>query len=168
MTYKRKSWVEKLHDSKEFPKILLFQKNFPCAKALEKWGAKPGDSVVIAPALEVDALMKKVPRGHLITIYEICNQLAKKHHVDFCCSLTTGIFINIAAHAAEELKKQGTQNTTPYWRTVKTEGVLNEKFPGGAEAQKKLLEKEGLTIMKKGKKYVVLNHEKYVLNTEKP
>ena len=107
MTYKKKTWTEKLHDSKNFPKILRFERNFPCGKALEKWGAKPGDTVVITPPLEVDAIMKKVPKGKLITIHEICDKLAKKHDVQFCCSLTTGIFINIAAHVAEEAKERG-------------------------------------------------------------
>ena len=89
--------------------------------------------------------------------------LAKKHKVKFCCSLTTGIFINIAAHAAEESKEKGEKNTTPYWRTIKTDGVLNHKFPGGAETQKKKLEKEGFTIIQKGKKYFVENYENYLV-----
>jgi hypothetical protein len=164
MGYSKKTWTEKLQDSKNFPKILSFERNFPCGKALEKWGAKPGDSVVIAPPLDVDAVMKLVPKGKLITIYEICCQLAKKHNTMFCCSLTTGIFINIAAHAAEELKTQGKKNTTPYWRTIKTDGFLNPKFPDGAERQKKLLELEGFKIIQKGKKYVVENFEKSLVN----
>lgn len=163
MAYKKKSWTEKLHDSKKFPKILEFDPKFPCGKALEKWGAKSGDTVVITPPLEVDGIMKKIPKGKLITLYEICKKLAKKHKVKFCCSLTTGIFINIAAHAAEEAKEKGERNITPYWRTLKMEGVLNHKFPGGAEAQKKLLEKEGFTIIQKGKKFIVENYENYLL-----
>ena len=142
MVYKRKSWTEKLQDRKNFPKILKFERSFPCGKALEKWGAKPGDTVVLAPPLEVDAIMKNVPNGNLITIYEICRQLAKNHDAKFCCSLTTGIFINIAAHAAEESREKGEKDITPYWRTLKTDGVLNEKFPSGTEAQKKKLEKD--------------------------
>jgi hypothetical protein len=129
---------------------------------LEKWGAKPGDAIVLAPPLEVDEIMKNVPKGKLITIYEICNQLAKKHGVNFCCPLTTGIFINIVAHAAEELKEKRVGKITPYWRTVKIDGVLNHKFPGGVETQRSLLEKEGFTILQKGKKYVVENYEKYL------
>ena len=163
MVYKKKTWTEKLNDSKNFPKILKFERNFPCGKALEKWGAKHGDTVVLAPPLEVDAIMKNVPTGKLITIYEICSQLAKKHNVKFCCSLTTGIFINIAANSSEELKEKGDRNTTPYWRTLKTEGFLNNKFPGGAEAQKKMLEKEGFTVLQRGKRYFVKNFENYLL-----
>jgi hypothetical protein len=40
---------------------------------------------------------------------------------------------------------------------------LNEKYPGGAEAQKLLLEREGHTVIKKGKKHVVLNYEKSLI-----
>jgi hypothetical protein len=166
MAYKRKTWMEKLHDSKKFPKIINFERKFPCGKTLEKWGAKPGDSVVITPPIEVDEIMKNVPKGNLITIYEICNQLAKKHNAQYCCSLTTGIFINISAHASEELKEQGEKNLTPYWRTVKIDGILNDKFPGGQEAQKKKLEEEGFIIKQKGKKYIVENYENYLILKE--
>ena len=104
MTYKKKTWTEKLNDSKNFPKILKFEEKFPCGKALKKWGAKPGDTVVLAPPIEVDTIIKKIPKGKLVTIKEICSQLAKKHKTKYCCSLTTGIFINITAHSAEESK----------------------------------------------------------------
>jgi hypothetical protein len=42
-------------------------------------------------------------------------------------------------------------------------GVLNEKFPGGAAKQKKLLEDEGHRIIPKGKRYVVVDFEKYLV-----
>jgi alkylated DNA nucleotide flippase Atl1 len=163
MVYKKKSWTEKLDDNKNFPKIIKFKRNFPCGKTLEKWGAKPGDTVVLTQPREVDAIMKKVPKGKIITIYEICKQLAKNHNAKFCCSLTTGIFINIAANAAEEAKEIGDKEITPFWRTLKIEGGLNPKFPGGEEKQKKLLENEGFKILKKGKKFIVENYENYIL-----
>ena len=68
MPYRRKTWEEKLKDSKTFPKILKLEANFPCYRALKTMGAKPGDSVVIAPPLAVDAVMKNVPFGKLITL----------------------------------------------------------------------------------------------------
>jgi alkylated DNA nucleotide flippase Atl1 len=67
--------------------------------------------------------------------------------------------MNIVAHAAEEAKERGESVITPYWRALKTNGVLNPKYPGGAEAQKRLLEKEGLFIDQKGKKYSVRDFE---------
>lgn len=163
MVYKKKTWTEKLQDKKKYPKVIMFERSFPCGKALEKWGAQVGDSVVITQPLEVDELMKKVPKGKVITIYEICTRLAKKHNVKYCCPLTTGIFINIAAHAAEETKEKGEKDSTPYWRTLKTNGVLNHKFPGGVEKQKKLLEEEGFTIIGKGKTLTVKDYEQYLV-----
>jgi len=158
MPYKRKSWKEKLEDSKNFPKTLKLKPNFPCFRALKKMGARPGDSVVITPPLEVDAIMKKVPQGRLITLKEICEKLAKKHKRDYCCTLTTGIFITTAANAAEE-----TKGDTPYWRTLKNNGELNKKYPGGVERQKELLEKEGHTITSRGKRLFVKDFEKKLL-----
>ena len=124
MSYKRKTWKEKLENKKKFPKILKFDPKFPCGRALEKMGAKPGDPVVLAPPIEIDAIMKQVPKGKLITLNEICMKLAKKHNVKYCCTLTTGIFIMTAANAAEEGKEKGEKNTTPYWRTLKIGGFL--------------------------------------------
>jgi hypothetical protein len=157
MAYKKKSWREKLEDTKEFPKKLKFESNFPCARALEKMGAKPGDSVVLAPPLEVNEIMKKVPKGKLITLNEICKRLAEKHKTKYCCTLTTGIFVMIAANAAEE-----TKSGVPYWRTIKSSGELNEKFPGGAKRQKKQLEEEGHVVIKKGKRYYVKDYKEKI------
>jgi len=43
---------------------------------------------------------------------------------------------------------------------LKTGGVINVKYPGGVEGQKKLLEKEGHQVIQKGKKHVVADYEK--------
>lgn len=162
MGYKRKSWQEKLADKDNLPKILKLQKKFPCYNAVHKMGAQVGDDIILVNPSEVVSLMKQVPEGKLITLVEICKILAKKHGVDACCSLTTGIFIMTAANAAEEAAKQGKPLTIPYWRTLKADGSLNEKYPGGTLAQKKLLEEEGFTILKKGKRYVVKEVQNYI------
>ena len=60
--------------------------------------------------------------------------------------MTTGIFAGIAARAAEEMATEGKKEITPYWRTLKSKGELNEKYPGGVEAQAARLEEEGHTI----------------------
>lgn len=126
-------------------------------------GAEVGDEVVLVNPSEIIEIMRKVPQGKLITIVEICKKVAKKHKVKACCSLTTGIFIMTAANATEEAAQQGKSLGIPYWRTLKVEGFLNEKYPGGAEAQKKLLEKEGFKMMQKGKKCFVQNYQKYLV-----
>ena len=54
----------------------------------------------------------------------------------------------------------------PYWRTVKAGGFLNEKYPSGAKAHKKLLEKEGFVIVQKGKKFVVKDYQKFLIDVK--
>jgi hypothetical protein len=149
---KKPTWVEKLNDSKGLPKV---------EKITDKMSKRWGTGTVVIPApIEVDEMMRQVPAGNLITINEIRAALARKHQATIGCPMTTGIFAWVAAHAAEEREQGGEKNVTPYWRTLKTGGVLNEKYPGGAEAQKLRLEREGHTVIKKGKKYAVLNYEK--------
>jgi len=152
---KRKSWQEKLADSKDLPKV---------EKITDKMSTRWGTGTVVIPApKEVDEIMKKVPEGKLITINKIRAILAQKHGATIGCPITTGIFAWIAAHAAEEAKVEGKKNITPYWRTLKTGGVINEKYPGGVETQRKLLEKEGHKVIQKGKKYIVVDIEKYLV-----
>jgi alkylated DNA nucleotide flippase Atl1 len=162
MGYKRKSWQEKLVNKNNLPKVLKLQKKFPCYNAVHKMGADVGDNVVLVNPSEIVELMKQIPEGKLITLVEICKTIAKKHRVSACCSLTTGIFIMTAANAAEEAAKEGKLLHIPYWRTLKADGFLNEKYPGGALAQKKLLEQEGFTVLKKGEKFVVKDFENYI------
>lgn len=149
---KRKSWSEKRHDSKGLPQVQEITD-----KMSKRWGT---GTVVIPAPVEVDEIMKRVPEGKVTTINEIRATLAIKHGATIGCPITMGIFAWIAANAAEELNQKGESYTTPYWRTLKVGGVINEKYPGGAEAQKKLLEKEGHKVVQKGRNYVVLDYEK--------
>jgi alkylated DNA nucleotide flippase Atl1 len=163
MSYRKKSWQEKLADKKGLPKILKLEEKFPCYNAVHKMGAKIGDEVVLVNPEEVVEIMRKVPEGKVITIVEICKQIAKEHGVKPCCSLTTGIFIMTAANAAEEAAKEGKSLNIPYWRTLKADGFLNAKYLGGAEAHKKLLEKEGFNILQKGRKFFVNDYDKHLI-----
>lgn len=152
------SWQKKLADSKDLPKV---EKVTP--KMAGRFGTKMGDTVVIPAPLEVDAIMQKVPKGKLITINGIREILARKHKATIGCPITTGIFAWIAANAAGEMALEGKKNTTPYWRTLKAGGIINEKYPGGVDIQSKFLEGEGHKVIKKGKKYIVADFEKYLI-----
>ncbi|MFB0509231.1 MAG: hypothetical protein ACETVX_01930 [bacterium] len=154
----KKSWQEKLNDRKDLPKKVKIS-----PKMAGRFGTKLGDTVVIPAPIEVDEIMKKVPKGKLITINQIRELLAKRHCATIGCPITTGIFAWVAANAAEETAKQSKKNLTPYWRTLKTGGEINHKYPGGVDAQKKLLEKEGHKVIQKGKKYIVVNYEKNLM-----
>jgi hypothetical protein len=155
-SYRKKTWQEKLADSKGLPKV-----GKVTGKMTTRWGT--GTMVVPAP-IEVDGLMRRVPKGRVTTINQIRETLAKKHKVSFACPITTGIFAWIASHAAEEAAAQGRKRITPYWRTLKSAGELNVKYPGGVAAQAARLRAEGLEIEPgKGKKPpTVKNLERYL------
>ena len=155
MSSKNKSWREKLENNKGLPKV---------EPITEKMSKRWGEGTVVIPApIEVNDIMKKVPEGKLITIDQIRKKLAEKHGASIGCPLTTGIFAWVSAHAANEAALEGKTDITPYWRTLKTGGVINEKYPGGINYQKQLLKKEGHKIVQKGKKYVVLDYEKMLV-----
>jgi len=160
MTDKRKSWQEKLTDNKGLPNIVKCEEN---DRFGPRWGIKPGDTFVIPAPVEVDEIMGKVPYGKLITINIIREKLSQKHGTKAACPITTGIFARIAAEAAAEKVAEGKKDITPYWRTLKAGGVINEKYPGGVEHQKELLEKEGYKVISKGKQYIVVDFEKYLV-----
>jgi alkylated DNA nucleotide flippase Atl1 len=134
----RKSWRERLIDDKDLPKVIEIDD-----KMSQRWGT---GTVVIPAPRKVDDLMKQVPRGQVITTAQIRAALARRHNASIGCPITTGIFCGIAARAAEEAAAENEPDITPYWRTLKPGGELNEKYPGGPEAQAARLRKEGHTI----------------------
>ncbi len=139
-----KTFNEKLQAPKGLPCVKEISLNSPMAR---KMG---GNKMLIAAPMQYDAIMKQIPEGRLITSDEIRDFLAKQHQADFTCQLTAGIFINIVAQASRERELFGQNELTPYWRTLKKNGELNEKYPGGLAGQQKLLEAEGHTVIQKG------------------
>ena len=148
---RRKSWREKLADDKELPKVVPIT-----GKMTARWGS---GTVAIPAPREVDAIMKRVPEGKLITINEIRALVARKHGATIGCPITTGIFAWIAAHAAEEAAAEGETNITPYWRTLKSGGEVNPKYPGGIAQIRKRLQQEGHRVVAKGKRLLVAEYE---------
>ncbi|HZM01892.1 MAG TPA: hypothetical protein VFC44_02615 [Candidatus Saccharimonadales bacterium] len=151
MRKQKKSWQEKLADNKGFPKVYVIDG----AKS-KRWGT--GTFVIPAP-MEVDELMRRVPKGKLTTVNELRKILAHKHRATMACPITTGIFAWIAAHAAAEAAAQGRKRTTPFWRTLKAKGELNPKYPGGLAELTRKLSDEGHQVIQKGKRVFVENFE---------
>lgn len=134
----RKSWREKL-DNPKLPKVVAIpprmQKRF-------------GTGTILVPhPREVDDFIRTVRKGSVTTTSRIREFLAAKHLADITCPLTTGIFVRIAAEAAEEDARDGKSRVTPYWRVVKDDGSLNPKFPGGVAQQAKRLRAEGHRVL---------------------
>jgi hypothetical protein len=144
---RKKSWRDKLADDKGLPKV---------GKITGPMSARWGRGTMVIPApREVDALMRKVGKGKLVTINELRGALAKKHGVSMACPITTGIFAWIAAHAAQESLDHGAKRVTPFWRTLKSDGELNAKYPGGITRLKTLLKSEGHQVVQRGKRFFV-------------
>ena len=153
-----KNFNAMLHDSKDMPKIQIITDR----KSIEKYG---GNKMYFAPPLDYDRVMKSVPCGRVTTVGEIRECFAKQSGADFTEPITAGIFVSIAAWASD----QRSEDKTPYWRTLKANGELNEKYPGGIEAQKEKLEAEGHTILSKGRKnirYYVKDYESVLYDLE--
>ena len=148
----RKTWQEKLADSKDLPRVVKIN-----GRMSKRWGS--GACAIPAP-IEVDEVMRRVPKGKLITINEIRAAVAHKHKATIGCPITTGIFAWIAAHAAAEKAAAGKKRITPYWRTLKSGGELNSKYPGGIAHLRKLLAAEGHRVVQKGKRYFILDLDK--------
>lgn len=150
----KKDFNAMLHDNKDMPKFQTITDQ----KSIERYG---GDRMYFAPPIDYDKIMKQVPHGKLITVGEIREHFAKLNGADFTEPITAGIFVSIAAWASY----QRAEDETPYWRTLKANGELNPKYPGGVEAQKEKLEAEGHTIIQKGRKnikYFVKDYENYL------
>ena len=148
-----------LHDSKDMPKIQILTDQ----KSIEKYG---GNKMYFAPPLDYDRVMKSVPCGRVTTVGEIREYFAKQSGADFTEPITAGIFVSIAAWASH----QRAGDETPYWRTLKANGELNEKYPGGIKAQREKLEAEGHTILSKGRKnirYYVKDYETALYDLER-
>lgn len=135
---RRKTWREKLADDKDLPKVLEIR-----PEQERRWGR--GRMVVPAPR-EVDAAIRRVRKGRVVSVNQLRAVLARDHGVDHACPITTGIFAWIAAHAAAEDEAEGRVRVTPWWRVVKEGGRLNPKFPGGVEEHGRRLVAEGHRI----------------------
>lgn len=148
----QKDFNAMLQDNRDMPKIQIITDD----RSIQRYG---GNRMYFAPPSDYDALMKKVPEGKVITVGNIRKYLSDKAGADFTDPMTAGIFVNIAAWAS--FQRNG-KDETPYWRTLKSDGELNDKYPGGVMKQKEKLEEEGHTVIQKGRKnirYYVKDYE---------
>lgn len=135
------SWREKLEKPQQ-PKIVKVPPKM----------ARFGKRMMLVPTPKlVEDLLRRVPKGRLVTVSEIRRKLAADFSAEVTCPLTTGIFIRIVAEAAEEERLRGRKRVTSYWRVIKDDGQLNPKFPGGVANQARYLRAEGHNVVPHGK-----------------
>lgn len=156
----KKDFNAMLLDSKGMPRI----QTITDPKSIRKY---VGSRMLLAPPLAYDGAMKQVPYGRVTTVGQIREQFAKQSGADFTDPMTAGIFVVIAAWASS----QRLQEETPWWRTLKANGELNPKFPGGIEEQRARLEAEGHTVFQRGRtnlRYFVKGYEQALYTPEVP
>lgn len=154
----RKDFNAMLRDCRDMPRIDIVTDE----RVIEKYG---GSRMYFAPPIDYDRVMRRIPVGRVTTVGAIREYFARLHQADFTEPITAGCFVSIAAWAS--VQRSGDE--TPYWRTLKANGELNAKYPGGVAAQKAKLEAEGHTIIQKGRKnirYYVQDYERALFPLE--
>jgi alkylated DNA nucleotide flippase Atl1 len=142
----RKSWREKLEGAHPAKVVAIPPK-------MQK---QLGTGTMLIPRpLDVDAFLRKVPRGKIVTITAMRETLARAAGADTTCAMVAGMFVRIVAEAAAEDVRAGKSRVTPWWRVVRDDGSLFEKLPGGPVAQAQHLEAEGHEIQKSAKLRVI-------------
>ena len=145
----RTSWRAKLEKSQE-PRLVAVPASM----------SRFGNARMLIPTPKlVDELIRRIPKGKLATVSELRRKLAADFKADVTCPLTTGIFVRIAAEAAEEDRERGGKRITPYWRVVKDDGSFNPKLPGGVAQQIRTLKAEGFDVSTSGKSPRLKNFE---------
>lgn len=151
-----KSWREKLAGYKNLPSVK------PIPEAMRK---TRGAGTIVTPSPgEVEAAMRAVPEGRLATVFGIGEGVARQHGTTIGCTVTTAIFASMVAQAAREDEISGKSDVTPYWRTLKANGELNAKYPGGIENLMNRLEAEGHVVVQRGKRFLVEDFEQKIID----
>ncbi len=153
----RKSWREKLAGYPRLPEVK------PIPPAMQR---RHGPGTIVTPSpREVEEAMQRVPEGRLVTVFGIGHRLAREHGATIGCTVTTAIFASMAAQAAAEDRQAGRDAITPYWRTLKANGELNLKYPGGLDELMRRLESEGHAVVQRGRRYFVEDFESKIIGS---
>lgn len=131
---------------------------------------KTGLKMLVPTPLLVAMVVSRVGPRKLTSPERIRRKLAKKFGVKITCPMTTAIFLNLLAGAAEEELAAGQAPTAPYWRVVNDDGTLSEKFPPGPAQQAKRLAGEGHEVVRTGGKgkYQVVDFRKFLVQLGTP
>lgn len=121
-----KSWREKLEGGKP-AHIEILEKPFG--------GGKPGDKLLVATPRLVDAAIKALPMGAVMTVAELRSKIAQDHGADMACPISTSIFMRIASEVAIEDMEMGKPpgEVTPFWRAVEPASPLAKKLSCGPD-----------------------------------
>ena len=127
MTKHKKTWAEKLAHDGDLPKVVKLT-----GKDAQRWGGK---TLAIPRPRDVDALMKKVPKGKVTTYKELAKAVHSKAYR--------------AVGTAMKMNRDPTH--IHCYRVVRSDGFVGRySAPGGTARKAALLKVDGIEI-KNGK-----------------
>ncbi len=118
---KRKTWREKLFNG--VPHEIK-----PIAK---DWaGQKAGTKMLVPSGVILDEFIRKLPPGQVTPMTELRAQMAEAHGAVFACPIVSGIYLRMAAEAANEALENGAaaDEVTPVWRVIDTKSPTVKKL----------------------------------------
>ena len=139
MAYKRKTWHEKMNLGME-PEVKKVDKKFADIPA--------GATMLIATPEIVDAYVRNIPKGTRTSLQQMRKDLAAAYNAEYCCPVTSGIFLRIIAEAAYEDYLAGKPLTqiTPFWRMMDGKTPVTKKLTFGTDFIKRQCIKEDLSF----------------------
>ena len=139
MAYKRKTWQEKLHNGHKW-KVEVTDKKFADI---------PAGATMLVPTPEiVDTYIRNIPAGTATTLQQMRKDLAAEYNAQYCCPVTSGIFVRIAAEAAYEEYAAGKplKKITPFWRIIDARIPISKKLTFGTDFVRQQRAGEGLDV----------------------
>ena len=113
----KKTACEKLAAKKQIKKVVMDK----------AWGGmKPGDKMLVATPLMVDAHVRSIPPGKTETLPELRDALAEAEACSGTCPLSTSIFVRMVAEAALEDIADGipVSEVSPFWRVITSQDKI--------------------------------------------
>lgn len=117
----KKTAREKLAVEKQIKKVVMDK----------AWaGMQPGDRMLVATPLMVDAYIRNIPHGKTETIPEMRNALAATEACTGTCPMSTSIFVRMVAEAALEDIADGkaVSDVSPFWRMITSQDKIAKKL----------------------------------------
>lgn len=118
---------------------------------------RSGESLLLPTPLLVGEVVSAVPRGQVITLSQLRDQLAQRFSAAKTCPLMTGIFAGILAGVVADDLGQRRKPRWPIWRLVRDDGTLNPKWALDVLYRASMLRAEGLRLTRRNGTWAVLD-----------
>ncbi|MEO1552658.1 MAG: hypothetical protein AAFR82_01895 [Pseudomonadota bacterium] len=125
---------EKLARDKQIKKVVMDK----------AWaGMQPGQTMLVATPLIVDAYIRGIQNGETKTIPEMRDELASREGCAGTCPMSTSIFVRMVAEAALEDIADGktVSEVSPFWRMITSKDKMTKKLnvdPAWIDEQRQL------------------------------